>query len=67
MEDDNSLVPAMIAVFLGLGGALAAVAIARMQSFVAPSVALPTGARTGAMGVRRPPRKPARGVKEEVC
>ncbi len=27
MEDENSLIPAMIAVFLGLGGALAAVAV----------------------------------------
>ncbi|SUZ72376.1 uncharacterized protein METZ01_LOCUS25230, partial [marine metagenome] len=27
VEDENSLVPAMIAVFLGLGGALAAVAV----------------------------------------
>ena len=27
VEDENSLVPAMIAVFLGLGGALAGVAI----------------------------------------
>ena len=27
MEDENSLVPALVAVFLGLGGALAAVAV----------------------------------------
>ncbi len=27
MEDDNSLVPAMIAVFLGIGGAIAGVAV----------------------------------------
>ncbi|MFQ3314696.1 MAG: hypothetical protein ACI85J_001160 [Candidatus Poriferisodalaceae bacterium] len=27
MEDENSLIPAMIAVFLGIGGALAAVTI----------------------------------------
>ena len=34
MEDDNSLVPAMIAVFLGLGGALAAVAIVLVTTLV---------------------------------
>ncbi len=34
MEDDNSLVPAMIAVFLGLGGALAAVAIVLVATLV---------------------------------
>jgi threonine dehydratase len=27
VEDDNSLVPAMIAVFLGIGGAIAGVAV----------------------------------------
>jgi len=27
VEDENSLVPALVAVFLGLGGALAAVAV----------------------------------------
>ena len=27
MEDENSLIPAMIAVFLGIGGALAAVTV----------------------------------------
>ena len=34
MEDDNSLVPAMIAVFLGLGGALAAGAIVLVTTLV---------------------------------
>jgi|TARA_B100000214_G_scaffold355674_1_gene313670 hypothetical protein len=34
VEDDNSLVPAMIAVFLGLGGALAAVAIVLVTTLV---------------------------------
>ena len=34
MEDDNSLVPAMIAIFLGLGGALAAVAIVLVTTLV---------------------------------
>lgn len=34
MEDDNSLVPAMIAVFLGLGGAIAAVAIVLVTTLV---------------------------------
>jgi len=34
VEDDNSLVPAMIAIFLGLGGALAAVAIVLVTTLV---------------------------------
>lgn len=34
VEDENSLIPAMIAVFLGLGGALAAVAIVIVTTLV---------------------------------
>ena len=34
VEDENSLIPAMIAVFLGLGGALAAVAVVIVTTLV---------------------------------
>ena len=34
MEDENSLVPALVAVFLGLGGALAAGAVVLVTGLV---------------------------------